>query len=525
MEFTTQGRQCREGVLSASLNLEFSSAIKYLQRQTQPYISNDGQRLGEVHRLLSEFEGNIGVCLQRVTAISMSLGVAELQRNWLSSIAVLDFIETIQRRMDIPVIAPGVVEHCMGAYVWDDKDVLKLFNASLLVYYIRLFNAFDRQIVQKVQPAEAPPVCMKVAAPLYLVTLVSCQAGSEEKFAAIRAASISCFHTPSPFQNMHLPGAYSSSYSAPGSSTGITKPAESSSSMMLSLSVGPICSSGGRVASQSAPYTKQPPARSRGKKPALNHESPHLQRDPFEDLPTTPLLPLLVESWKGANRAIEVEHPSARHNSGTLPKLVTIVPDPAVVFGTSDEGKQRGYLKQWAHFRKAWARRCADPANTCEPISSKVWKNVLGLVTVGLWRNGQTPTTRQQRDHQEASNIVWETMSKYDPGVPLTPLPSTPELEVSACREIIHELVIVNFWYQLTALDRVANDSTPKPSPRLSSAELAVHTVEHHTRHLQLIQTVFGASTDPFAASDLLFVEGFAAASWSLRVPALLAFW
>ncbi|KAK1216833.1 hypothetical protein PQX77_020533 [Marasmius sp. AFHP31] len=90
-----------------------------------------------------------------------------------------------------------------------------------------------------------------------------------------------------------------------------------------------------------------------GKKPALN--SPHLQHNPFEDLPTTPLLPLLVESWKGANRAIEVEHPSAHHTSGTLPKLMMIGPDPAVVFGTSDEGKQQVYLKQWGHIRKAWA--------------------------------------------------------------------------------------------------------------------------------------------------------------------------
>ncbi|KAK1216832.1 hypothetical protein PQX77_020532 [Marasmius sp. AFHP31] len=116
-------------------------------------------------------------------------------------------------------------------------------------------------------------------------------------------------------------------------------------------------------------------------------------------------------------------------------------------------------------------------------------------------------------------------MSKYDLGIPLTSSPSMSELEVSTCREIVHELAIVSFWYQLTALDRVAGDSMPKPSLKLSSAELAGHTAEHHTRRSQLIQTVFGASTDPFAASNWLFVEGFAAATWSSRVMALLAFW
>ncbi|KAK1226393.1 hypothetical protein PQX77_010638 [Marasmius sp. AFHP31] len=509
MEFTPQGRQRREGVVSSTFNLEFHRAIEYLRGRTWPYIHNTGGAQTQVHRLLSEFESNMGVCLQRVTSVSMSMrdlrcGVVELQRNWLTSIAVLDFVETFQKLMDTPAID---AENRMGVYVWNDKDELKLFNARLLVYFLRPFISFDRQVVRCVKETDPPRLCLEVAALPYPLSLVSSQAGSDEKFAAIRAASISCFNSLSPFQNMHLPGAYSSSYNTPGSSKAITTPSELPSSMNINSSTGPVRPSAGRVTPRSAPYSKQPSNRPRGKKPSQNPAQ--AQRNLFDDLPTDSIIPPLLECWKGANRTIDVAHVSAWYQSGNLPKLTTVAPEPAT------------YLKQWTSLRAAWARRCGNSANESQPVAASVWKNVLGLSLVGAWCEGQQPTNRQQRDHQEASLLVSATMARYDPDIPVTLSANAPQLDEDKSREIVHELSIVNFRFQLTSLDCVADSSAPRPSPKLSSVELGVQQVEHRTRRTQLIDSVFGGSTNPFVSSDALFDRGIAAASWAGKVPAL----
>ncbi|KAL0562533.1 hypothetical protein V5O48_019554, partial [Marasmius crinis-equi] len=100
----------------------------------------------------------------------------------------------------------------LGAFVWNDKDAMLLFRAGVPVFYLRHYNEFDRQKILSVSSFSSPHVTTSVASPSFPV-LYTGQAGSDPKFAAIRAASISCFNTPSPFENLHLPGVYQSSYS------------------------------------------------------------------------------------------------------------------------------------------------------------------------------------------------------------------------------------------------------------------------------------------------------------------------
>ncbi|KAK1219486.1 hypothetical protein PQX77_017800 [Marasmius sp. AFHP31] len=137
---------------------------------------------------------------------------------------------------------------------------------------------------------------------------------------------------------MHLLGAYSSSYNTPGSSEAITTPSESPSSMNINSSIGPVRPSAGRVTPRSAPYSKQPSNRLRGKKLSQNHESAQAQRNLFNDLPTDSIIPPLLECWKGANHTIDVAHVSARYQCGNLPKLTMVTPEPAV-FASADNDK------------------------------------------------------------------------------------------------------------------------------------------------------------------------------------------
>ncbi|KAL0562581.1 hypothetical protein V5O48_019505, partial [Marasmius crinis-equi] len=97
------------------------------------------------------------------------------------------------------------------------------------VYYIRPFNDFDRQKVLQVGSFADSRLTNDVASPNFPI-IYRGQAGSDAKFAAIRAASISCFDTTTPFENLHLPGAYQSSYSL--GSGGIISPSTSQASSL-----------------------------------------------------------------------------------------------------------------------------------------------------------------------------------------------------------------------------------------------------------------------------------------------------
>ncbi|KAK1215862.1 hypothetical protein PQX77_021514 [Marasmius sp. AFHP31] len=229
MDFTLRGREWKEGVLRNRLADELSSAVVYVRNQTKPYLRT---KEGPFARLLAEFDMNMTVTSQRVTTMSMTLrdlrrGLAELQRNWLSSVAVLDYCEVFSDHMSRSTDEEHPVEHRMGTFVWNDNDALRLFRAGLPVYYVRPYNVFDWQVMRSVLPLKNPRICLLPATPPYPVTLVNSQAGSDAKFASIRSVSISCFTTADPFENIHIKGAYDSSISEPGPSSQISAPSRS----------------------------------------------------------------------------------------------------------------------------------------------------------------------------------------------------------------------------------------------------------------------------------------------------------
>ncbi|KAK1217929.1 hypothetical protein PQX77_019404 [Marasmius sp. AFHP31] len=521
MDFTSRGKERKEGVLRPLLIEDLSSAVVDIRKQTQPYLRT---KEGLFARLLAEFDTNMTVTFQRVTTVSMTLrdlrrGLVELQRNWLSSVAVLDYVETFSDRMTRTTgdVEP-LVEHRMGAFMWNDHDVHRLFRAGLPVYYIRPYNVFDRQVMRSFLPLEKPRLCLLPATPPYPVTLVNSQAGCDEKFASIRSASISCFNTTNPFENIHIKGAYDMSITVPGPSSQISAPSRSRASVSSAPATGPIRSPPSRPASSVKPYPNQ---RARVKKPAKNPPQPQL--DPFEDLPdTNSLIGPVVAAWKQANRRIDVNHASARHPPGRVSKATTIVPDVGVIFGSADDARHKLRLSQWSHIREPWLERCKDSRMRTEAPSSRVWKNILGISLTGRWRGDRDPKSASEVDQKMATELLEETLSRYSPGLPQCP--ASFQISPDTARSLVHELTLINFRYQLRAVDKLADTSVPKPSADLTVAELHVRRTEHDMGRLQLIETVFGDG-DTFTLGKLVKTFGFAAKHWADRAPALQALW
>ncbi|KAL0568822.1 hypothetical protein V5O48_013155 [Marasmius crinis-equi] len=366
------------------------------------------------------------------------------------------------------------VENRMGAFVWNDTDALTLFNAGLPVYYVQDYNKFNRQVIRATVAVSSPRVCMTAASPPYPILLSSCQAGSDEKFAAIRAAAVLCFDIQSPFENMHLPGAYPSSFSPPGpSSSRIISPATSAPS---TSNVGPI-----RTASSfsgSVPYQKKDYV-------SRHHPRPDKKSDPlskqftsrFQDLATHSFLPRVLLPWADLNATIDPHHSALRFDHAKPPKNHTVVPNPALFFGSPDERKRMEYLRQWSHIQGSWLSSCQDPNAIPVAISSTVWKKVISFTTTGPWKYKKSAKTSQERDHQDATELLNRIFSQYNPDTPVTSLLG-PVSETEG-RRLLHELSWINFRYQITRLDELADQTVPQPSPSISEAEWKVRVADH----------------------------------------------
>ncbi|KAG7095977.1 hypothetical protein E1B28_006660 [Marasmius oreades] len=533
LDFSRAGRERKEGTLDVRLSTELQFSIDRLRNRTSPYIHQGHTPSGRgVVRLLTEFDNNITMCLTRVTSSSMSLrdvrrGLAELRRNWMYSVALLDFTETLHSRLRSTQRdgnSDAEVENWMGAFVWNDTDAIRLYNANLPVYYIQPYNTFDRQVIQSVKPLSPPDICMATASPPYPITLPNCQAGSDEKFAAIRAASISCFDVQSPFENMHLPGDYVSSFSlSAASSSRILSP---TASLPSTSTAGPIRNRSSVV--YHSPYSKNKETRLQAKKGSQSVRNASQSQSPgsrFDDLVVrSPFLLPLLPTCKGVNAAITLERSHLHHNPAQPPRLTTIAPDPALIFSTPDEERRMTYLKQWSHCHGPWLSYCRDSEAFPEAVSAGVWKKVLSIPVIGVWKSEKLVKSNQDRDHRSATQLLNSMFSRQSRSAPITYSPSYTISPLEG-RSLVQELTFLNFRYQLLSLDELANQTAPKPAPTLSAAELKVLVVNHRRSRREIVSEIFGNGGDILTISHATSIQGFSAEPWSSRLNALRAFW
>ncbi|KAK7437518.1 hypothetical protein VKT23_020792 [Stygiomarasmius scandens] len=507
----------KNGVISPLFLHPFSLAVEYIRNRSGPLITKS-QAENSVLELLSEFDTTMTICMTRLSSTpspyrDLQRGVVELQRACLYTIALMDYLQVYRPRMQGPntVDAPDIADSRMGAFVWNDADALSLFKAGLPTYYVRHFNDFSTQNILTTCTLLPSSLCLSASSPPYPI-LFSGQAGADDKFAAIRVASTGCYDVESPFQNMHLPGAYSSSFQI--GSRPITSYADSRPS--ASTSTGPTRNHL-QVSSSSAPYSKVKQRGNKAKAKALN--PPKLQRDKFADLPSNnPYVPSTISTWKNVNKSINVDHPGKRLT--TTPPNVSILPEPGLFFGTEDGARQSIYLSQWAHVRDVWLQSCRDGQ---EPLKVSVWRKIMSMSIMGMWNNDMEPKNTQSAEHQFASNLLRSLFKRYGSGRPAV-FVSGPAPSSEAGRALIREISVLSFRHQLVSLDQVADTSRPQPSHAISQAELKVSLANHRRGRVMLVDTILGGGGDMFSLPSYSNV-GVTAERWHDRFPALLGFW
>ncbi|KAK7436347.1 hypothetical protein VKT23_019195 [Stygiomarasmius scandens] len=518
MQFTAQGQINRIGLLHPWIMTPFSESVGQIRLRSA--ITRDGHKKDEsIIRLLDEFDTTITICMNRLSTVSSALrdtirGVAELQRACLYTIALMDYVDVYSLRISENCTSTKYprADLRMGAFVWNDKDAFLLFKAGLPVYYVRTFNDFDHQNILSACSFTIPPFCGSVASPPYPV-LFTGQAGADAKFAAIRVASINCFDNESPFQNMHLPGQYSSNYQiGSGCITSLADSAPSALGLTRQVRL--------HASSSSTPYPKNKPRRDKGK--AQN--PPKIIRDKFEDIPSdSEFGPAKIPAWANANKSIDVEHSGKRHRTGETQRNVTVLPDPGLFFGTEEKSRQLSYFAQWSHMREAWLRSCGEGR---EPVKVSVWRKILALNAIGGWDKDTIPRNIQQQEHKLATEMVESLFGKYSPGQTLVPSTHGPLKHPTPqdAKAMIRELCLLGFRHQLVQLDRLADDSRPKPSPQLSQASYDVSLAKHQRNRALLVDKVL-CGGGPFTLPSLTSNVGLAAEHWSDRVQSLLPLW
>ncbi|KAL0564666.1 hypothetical protein V5O48_017374 [Marasmius crinis-equi] len=520
----------------SSLMRDFASSVARLRSRQKELLASQGAWKS----LLSELNITIDLCFHRLSLANISsrnriLAISELQQAWRTSTAAINYAQIFEPRMmtaeELRDVYEGegsgeseMIGSRIGAFVWNDTDAMLLYRAKLPVYYIRPFNDFRQQRILDVRPFHETRVNCNIARPSYS-TIYMGQAGSDAKFAAIRAASMTCFHTASPFENLHLPGAYQSSYSL-GAGT-IISPTASQPSSSKAPSSGPFRAGSTSAFASSKPYkhNKKVKAKQAGTGQQNDNQA---GRDVFADLPTeNPFVPPPIPAWRDSNCTIDTSHPDKRKMlPGNEPRLKTVVPDPNLIIGTTDQARQTSYLSQWARISQPFTHRiqAAGVDEVPTPLRGSVWRKALSVPFHGIYSGPSDPVNRQARDHEEATRWLETLFDAYAPGVEVA-APEEATVDHAEGRRLIHQLSLVNFWYQLMALDEIADSTVPVPAPGVSQSDHLIQRAAHRRHRLQLLDEVFGGYGDPFTAASLLHDVGIASVRWSDRFVALRAFW
>ncbi|KAJ8095736.1 hypothetical protein PM082_022843 [Marasmius tenuissimus] len=365
-------RERREGVICPRFKREIETTNRDLRERAKQYRQLSNVNHVDVGQLLCEFNDTLTVWFNRITTVSMGLkdiklGLSEVQRAWLYSSALLDWLEAAKGQHNGQATPDLDPHHCMGAFVWTDQHALYLWRNNVPVYYIRPYGTFDRQVILSVQCFLELAVCDSPTTPPYPVILANCQASADRKFAALRGAATTCYMSSSPFENMHLPGAYvhpTAMNLLAGSSLQLVPRPPCLLPILSPLHPpGLLCTTRQRIGILRTPQTN---LASKGKKDCrtvsikillwdlsnLFMTAPQEQRSLYADI-THPLLPPPLTLFAGLNALIYIHHPCRRNKTGKAPRLATIVPDPAVFTGPKDQTKRDIFLRGWQAFRSS----------------------------------------------------------------------------------------------------------------------------------------------------------------------------
>ncbi len=530
----TEGGQKDRGVVKNYLLDPIRAKVEKQKGRVRSFLAEHKDQM----HFINELTTTMDMCLTRISTTSSSLrelqrGFSEVQRSFLTIKAIIDFHRQYHRIQNTSVQA-NVDTTKMGCFVWDDRDASMLYKMGFPVFLIRPWSRFDRQLVLKIEALTRPipPAVETAPADPPYPPIVTTQAGSDVKYGAIRTASIQCFATPSPFANIHLPGAYASSYqvgqgriyaptSSPASSSNVANAVPSRGGPAHG---GPARHRDAHASSRGARQTRnygsgrgshvpKNPRKCPGFSASccilISVSSAKVQRNAFDDFPPDdPFVPPYIEAWKAVNTTIKRE-------GVTVQKKLLPVPDPGLFFGTAE--RQHDFFHQWNHLRPFWLKSLEN-GRTAQTL--EMWRKVLAYKFLKPLEDGAFMTAKKQTA-EDARSLVEKTIQTYNTDVPYVP-PSNGPFDHTLGQFLIRELCMMNFRAELLYVDGLNDQTRPQPSLALPGEEFDRKHALHQRDRQTLVDGCFGGlAAVPIDELNM----GIAATDWLERYAALKCFW
>ncbi|TFK58897.1 hypothetical protein BDN72DRAFT_906326 [Pluteus cervinus] len=383
---------------------------------------------------------------------TMITHVRSVQHLYIELLALTNFLEFYQLRMDGSVTPPPGLAPVMGAFVTDALSCEMLLRAHIRVWFIRPYTDLDNARVRSLVALHLP---VKLPSRPYepIRVIFTGSAKDPEKHRQIMQATLRTICHADPFSTVVAP-------------------------------IDPVLPPDALT---------EPPA----KRVKLD---PKAGRNKCED-PKVEYYPPAISSWNDALHRVSEHIPNPNPpNSSARVDVKYAFPDPAAIASTKNEDRQKHMFKTWLIWRTSLIYRLSFPDSPSEVLSWKVWRSLLNL---GFdTRTGQAgePTKAQQtatfaKDFLKSCLHAANTLS--------TSSSSSPSLAVSASNtaiwngrpfgeltnteyeEILWELCELNFRYEFIALDARAVNPTP-PAVSTSTATLA-----QRKSHQELVDECF----------------------------------
>ncbi|TFK58061.1 hypothetical protein BDN72DRAFT_907124, partial [Pluteus cervinus] len=411
--------------------------------------------VGELSTLLSDF-------LDRVKHLStdfdtLLLLIRGLQRIYLELLALMDFLEVYQPRMEgiIPHSARAIAP-VMGCFANSHNDAEMMLRAGIRVWLVRPSEQVPSARIRKVVSMHRPEGLLPLEAHKRTRwTYRGANSDADKNSAIFRELT----------QILTYPNIFASTKSPDEANLPPPEPPQPKK-----ISFNPY------------PKTKKKKPSQYGDHPASvqkthsNYSSATNPggRDKFAE-PACQFFPPPIEPWKTALSA--VEHPV---QSNLTAVWGYILPEPAGLIAVQNPERQRSMFQFWLKFRSAFIYQATSSRTGATPNSATFWRKLLGQ---DFEKAGPPPVSNGTKT-SKLRDCVQDYIAKCVDNVNLTctdssqlsllPMNTVPavwlgtpsaSLESAHLEQILWELTELNFRFELVAMDNWAHEPKPQQSP------------------------------------------------------------
>ncbi|TFK60528.1 hypothetical protein BDN72DRAFT_904875 [Pluteus cervinus] len=451
--------------------------------------------------------------LHRIHTILTDFGtmvklVRGLQRIYLEFLALLDYLEEFQPRMDGAVVSsPNDVTPVMGCFVHTQSHAEMMLRAGIRCWFIRPTSALLKTKIRRRVTIQQPDDLIPMTA-LRNATWIHVGSSSDpSKYRAIYLQLSKLLSYPDPFASTCAPD---------DPNTPIPEPPRKK----LKTSSVFVRPRGSRD-SRSQANTKGTPSNSNSS-----------GRDKFKE-PVSELYPPPIPAWKHALAAVN-QRGLIGNTKGVAGYML---PEPAGIVAIQSQVRQMAMFESWLKYRTALLYQASSTLTAATPHTATFWRKLLCLEFEKGSAGGSSQNTGPSQLRDEVQNYIQlcidnvnnqnshqtllvATEQEIEPSWRGTPFPA---LGPSEFEQVLWELCELGFRYEVVALDgRLAARPTSKLEPRPQSNQPLIQPSE--PRQLKIEACFAGMHHGSLFDVNLNTANlGLADYDWIRRAPFILA--